>query len=46
MLEDSNTFIDAYYLEELGVSYNIEDGGGTILFDIRYLSVILKMQVK
>lgn len=49
VLEDNNTFIDMYYLAEPGVSYYIEDGDTTILFDTGYSSVVVenaeKMQI-
>ena len=42
VLEDNNTFIDMYYLGEPAVSYYIEDGENTILFDTGYSNVFLE----
>ena len=36
VLEDNNTYIDMYYLGEPAVSYFIEDGSTSILFDTGY----------
>lgn len=42
VLVDNNTFIDEYYLGEPAVSYYIEDGDTTILFDTGYSDVFIK----
>lgn len=42
VLEDNNTFINMYYLGEPAVSYYIEDGNDTILFDVGYSNAFIK----
>ena len=42
VLVDNNTYIDRYYLGEPAVSYLIEDGGQTILFDTGCSGVFLE----
>ncbi len=42
VLLDNNTYIDQYYLGEPGVSYLIEDGEKSILFDTGYSEVFLE----
>lgn len=38
---DNNTYIDEYYWGEPGVSYYIEDGPATLLFDVGYTNLFL-----
>lgn len=42
VLEDNTTFIDMYYLGEPAVSYYIEDGEDTILFDTGYSNAFIE----
>ena len=42
VLADNNTYIDKYYLGEPALSYFIEDGDETILFDCGYSNVFLR----
>ncbi len=42
VLADNNTYIDKYYLGEPALSYFIEDGDETILFDCGYSDVFLR----
>lgn len=42
VLMDNNTFIDQYYLGEPAVSYLVEDGEKTILFDAGYSGAFLE----
>lgn len=42
VLVDNNTYIDKYYFGEPAVSYYIEDGDETILFDTGYSDIIMK----
>ena len=42
VLTDNNTYIDQYYLGEPGVSYYIEDGNTSVLFDTGYSDVYLR----
>lgn len=41
VLVDNNTFIDKYYLAEPALSYLINDGNNTILFDVGYSDVFM-----
>ncbi|AFA48388.1 MBL fold metallo-hydrolase [Acetobacterium woodii] len=38
---DNNTYIDEYYWGEPGVSYYIEDGSDSLLFDVGYTNLFL-----
>ena len=42
VLTDNTARIDAYYLAEAGVSYYIQDGGKSILFDTGYSDVYVR----
>ncbi|WML43976.1 MBL fold metallo-hydrolase [Neobacillus sp. PS3-40] len=42
VLVDNNTFIDRYFLAEPAVSYYIEDGNKTILFDVGYSNAYIR----
>ena len=42
VLADNNTYIDKYYLGEPALSYFIEDGDETTLFDCGYSDVFLR----
>ena len=42
VLVDNNTYIDQYYYGEPALSFYIEQGGKTILFDAAYSDVIVK----
>jgi metal-dependent hydrolase (beta-lactamase superfamily II) len=42
VLVDNNTLIDRYFCGEPGVSYFIQDGEDTILFDVGYSDVFIR----
>ncbi|PRR77996.1 hypothetical protein CLLI_20910 [Clostridium liquoris] len=45
VLVDNNTYIDQYYCGEPAVSYYIEDEDTSLLLDVGYSDLFLKMQL-